>query len=32
MQQINLQQAKVAVIGAGTMGIGMAQKLQHQRA
>ena len=25
MQQINLQQANVAVIGAGTMGIGIAQ-------
>ena len=25
MQQINLQQAKIAVIGAGTMGIGIAQ-------
>ena len=25
MQQINLEQVKVAVVGAGTMGIGIAQ-------
>ena len=27
MQQINLEQVKVAVVGAGTMGIGIAQLL-----